>query len=320
MSEQNKSSDKSVLGKLVELATRFQNETNLKKKTTIIKSFSCPDFTISKENELLNNGEDRKKLSAKDIDEAFDCPYGFCVDTTDNLEKEPIQNSEELALHLRKQKFDSEKRKNRMFMKGDLVIIACDNSFEAKYNFQRVFDSYKAAVGWYGHIIGITGNDPTIKMDDIKVEDEIMLRLKILNGPKIPTHYLYKNVEVLHTDVVNLTVLGEKVGLKLFEVSNESDGTYGSYERYMTDKFLCPNRYVEFAMKYVGDDSVKEEMYYAREAARIVVVPCFAEFQYEFRKLNRKLRWTVTYNRLHGLPSFPGLDDFDVYAESTDQL
>jgi hypothetical protein len=197
-----------------------------------------------------------------------------------------------------------------------LVIIACEESIHDFKAYQHILSFKESAVGWLGVIVGFDYT-PDVSLDHVTFARNIDLKLKILSVPNGIEHDWFNEVKILHSDVVNLTILGEKVGMKLFEVSKECDETYQSYQNFVKDNQVIPESYTEFAMKYAGSGYDRAEITHIKNVVRNRVTINFAKLQNYLRQLNRKLRFKVTYNRFNGLRSIPGLDDFDVYVEAT---
>jgi hypothetical protein len=202
-----------------------------------------------------------------------------------------------------------EERKKRLYMKGDLVIIASDRSVQRmdKYNADLPWFS---VVGSYGHITDFSGHSIE-KMDNVLYESNLMLNIKILNGPYGPNRPWYDEIKILHSDVVNLSVLGDNVGKKLFDVSR--DKKFQSLE--LKEYNIVPQSYTEYALDLSTDFSKRSEIKRLQFQMRYEINKTISLLKEEFKELNRKLRWKVTYFRLNGLPSIPGLDDFDGYPD-----
>jgi hypothetical protein len=202
--------------------------------------------------------------------------------------------------------YDFEKRNYHFYMIGDLVIIASQESIQWHDPPSLLHARKFSVIGLYGNILEISGHSIET-MKEVKADSHFMLKLKIRSGPDANN---IKEVSVLHTDVVNITVLGDTVGQKLFEVTK--DKKYDSMENILND-CLIPESYNEYTLKLVTTWHDREKIqnlqlkFHQEARMQLNILKDY------FLEWNRKLRWKVTNNMLKNLPSIEGFDEFEKY-------
>jgi RNA binding exosome subunit len=194
-----------------------------------------------------------------------------------------------------------EERDGNFFMIGDRVRIA--SKFSLTLLNMRARPNLDSYVGYYGKIIDIIG-EGTILMNQSSLENKFSLIIRLDNQQG---WYSGETVRIDHHDVVNLTVLGNRVGNRLWDKSKDRNIPFFSE---VVEFRHWPQVYDENAFYYATFQEQQELLERKREWEK-------NNRQYEkfyrekFHNLNRKLRWTVVYNRVKNLEPLDAFDDFD---------